>query len=82
MASVTTSPVGTADTLAAVRRIVLALLALGLAGTTVELALLDHVESPLQLLPFIAIALSAGAIVWHLVSPRGVTVRAIQIAMC
>jgi len=68
-------------TLRLLRRFVLVLLALGLAGTTVELLLLDHAESPLQLLPFIVIGLSAASIVWHLASPRGVTVRAIQIAM-
>jgi hypothetical protein len=77
-----TAPTDTGSpTLALLRRFVLALLALGLVGTTVELALLDHVESAPQFLPFIAIALSAAAIVWHLASPRGVTVRAIQIAM-
>jgi hypothetical protein len=68
-------------TLASLRRILLALLALGLVGTSVELVLLDHAESAPQLLPFIAIGLSAATIVWHLASPRGVTVRAMQIAM-
>jgi len=69
------------STVSVLRRLVLALLAFGLAGTTLELLLLDHVESAPQFLPFISIALSAAAIVWHLASPRGVTVRAIQIAM-
>jgi hypothetical protein len=68
-------------TLAKVRTIVLGLVALGLVGTTVELALLAHTEDTLQFAPFITMALAFAAIAWRLLRPRAATVAAVQIAM-
>ena len=73
---------GSADrTLAKIRRLVLALVALGLAGTAVELTLMAHTEDTLQLVPFAALAASFVAVSWWLLSPRGAAVTAVQLTM-
>ena len=68
-------------TLATIRLIVLGLVALGLAGTAAELALMAHTEDTLQLVPFGAIAIAFAAVVWRLVRARPATVLAVRIAM-
>lgn len=57
-----------APTITTLRRLLLALLGLGLAATAVELLLLDHDEDAAQLLPLIVAALALMALVWHGVS--------------
>jgi len=52
-----------ADPYAAVRRLLLALLAFGLVGTVVELVLLDHDEDLRQFVPFAAMALALAGVV-------------------
>lgn len=59
----------------------LGLVALGLVGTAVELALLAHTEDTLQFVPFITMAVAFAAIAWRLARPRAATVAAVQIAM-
>lgn len=68
-------------TLATIRIIMLGLVALGLAGTATELALMAHTEDTLQLVPFVAMAIAFAAVVWRLVRPRPATVLAVRIAM-
>lgn len=75
------SEVASVATLARLRAIVLGLVALGLAGTAVELKLLAHDEDVAQFIPFVAIAVALVAIAWRVVQPRRAAVRAVQLAM-
>jgi hypothetical protein len=63
------------------RRIILALVLLGVLGLTVELLLLEHVESATQLIPFVVLALGliASLLVWRKPVPRAL--RLFQITM-
>lgn len=70
-----------ADPYAALRRLLLALLAFGLAGTAVELTLLGHDEDIRQFVPFAAIAValtSVAAMAW---STRARVVRTFRVLM-
>lgn len=64
-----------------VRRILLAILFIGLTGTAVELLLLDHVEDALQLIPLVAIALGIAALVWHAVGRSWASLFAVRAVM-
>ena len=64
-----------------IRTYLLATLAIGIAGMSVELLLLGHFDSVTQLIPLILLALGAIVVGWHAASPKGVTVRALQIVM-
>lgn len=68
-------------TLARVRGLLMAVLAVGLAGTWIELVLLAHYEEPWQVLPLVVIALAMGALAWFVVRPGAVSGRALQIVM-
>lgn len=68
-------------TLQVVRRILLAILFIGLTGTAVELLLLEHVEDRLQLVPLAAIALGLGALAWHVVRASRASLLALQLVM-
>ena len=63
------------------RRLVQALLLIGLVGTAIELALIDHFEDAWQFVPFGSIALSVGALAWTLISQRAASVWACRLAM-
>lgn len=62
-----------------VRRILLALFALGVVVSTVELLLLEHTESTTQRLPLYALGVAAAAGIGAAVWPRTWTVRAFQV---
>jgi hypothetical protein len=64
-----------------IRTVLLGLIALGLAGTAVELYLMAHIEDALQLVPFATMGFALAAIIWRLLAPRRASVRAVQIAM-
>ncbi|MGH8246632.1 MAG: hypothetical protein ACREUU_09395, partial [Gammaproteobacteria bacterium] len=64
-----------------IRRILLALLLLGLLGTGTELLLLDHFAGPWQLIPLVLIALGIVVFTWHVVQRGRATVRALQATM-
>src|SRR5262245_37389680 len=68
-------------TLEPLRRFVLGLLFLGLAGMTVELLLLAHYDSATQLVPLGAIALALVCLVWHVKAGTEGSVQALQIVM-
>lgn len=53
------------DTLDVVRRVLLAILLVGLVGTTIELLLLKHDEGPAQVIPLVLIGIAFVAIAWH-----------------
>jgi hypothetical protein len=76
-----TGPETTNDTLAKIRIILLGLVALGLAGTAAELALMAHTEDTLQLVPFAVMAPAFAAIVWRLIAPRPGAVFAVRASM-
>lgn len=69
------------DTSASIRKFLLITLAVGIIGTSVELLLLEHVESIQQLIPLVVLALGALTLTWHTAAPRAMTVRALQIVM-
>jgi hypothetical protein len=60
------------------RRLVLFVLVIGLIGTGLELALLDHFEDSLQVLPVALIAAAGASLVWLLVRPGRAIVRVFQ----
>jgi hypothetical protein len=64
-----------------VRRILLAVLVIGMTGTAVELLLLEHVEDGIQILPLAAIALALGALGWHAFRASRASLLAVQVAM-
>ncbi len=55
--------------------------ALGLIGVATELALIEHYESPWQLVPFGAVGVALLALAWHRFSPRRTPARFLQTAM-
>lgn len=69
------------ETLDTVRRVLLAILIIGLAGTAIELLLLDHDEEVIQLVPLALIAMAFVTITWHALNPGGASLRLFQIVM-
>ncbi len=69
------------DDVPAVRRILLAVLFVGLLGTGTDLALLNHVEDPLQLTPLVLLGLGLVLLVWHVINQGRASVRALQVLM-
>ena len=63
------------------RRLLLALLAFGLIGISVELVLLEHYEDPSMFVPFAAIAVSLAAVALHATANTAATARVLQAAM-
>jgi hypothetical protein len=68
-------------TLASLRRILLAILMLGMAGTTTELLLLKHDEGAIQLVPLALIGAGYVIILWHVIDRGRVSVRSLQALM-
>ncbi|HLN85750.1 MAG TPA: hypothetical protein VK200_04795 [Candidatus Limnocylindrales bacterium] len=60
-----TAPVGEATTLCVLRKILLAILILGMAGSGTELILLKHTEEPRQWIPLILLTVASSALAWH-----------------
>ena len=56
-------------------------LVLGLAGTAIELLLLEHYDEPWQLVPLVLIALAFGVLAWHGARRTAASLRALQITM-
>jgi hypothetical protein len=56
-------------------------LVLGLAGTGVELTLLEHYEDPWQLVPLCLVVAGLAALVWFAASRSKPSVRALQAVM-
>jgi hypothetical protein len=63
------------------RRYLLALLAIGCAGTTLELLLLGHFEEFAQYAPLVLLVLGAVAAGWHLAAARALSARVLQAVM-
>jgi hypothetical protein len=60
---------------------VLAIVVIALAGTAVELLLLQHDESLTQLVPLILIAVGVVVIIWHLLADSSMSLRLMRITM-
>jgi hypothetical protein len=69
------------NTLAMMRRWLLAALGLGLVGSGVELILLEHYETAVQFVPLVSIALALAVLIWHRVKGDALSVRALQATM-
>lgn len=69
------------DDVPAVRRILLAVLFVGVLGTGTDLALLNHFEDPLQLTPLVLLGLGLVLLVWHVINQGRASVRALQVLM-
>ena len=69
------------EPLANIRRILLALVLLGILGLTIELLLLEHIESATQLIPFAVFGAGLVATIAAAVRPTRRTLRAFQVVM-
>lgn len=63
------------------RRVLVAILVLTMAGTFVELMLLDHYQDRWQIIPLALLGLAAVVLFWHGVRGGGASVRAIRVVM-
>lgn len=70
-----------ADTLAAIRALLLGSLAVGVLGTIGELILLRHIDRPTQWIPLVLLVGSVPILAWHAKAPGSSSVRALQVAM-
>jgi len=68
-------------TLVVVRRALLVILLIGMAGTTIELLFLKHDEEATQLIPLVLLGLAFVAVVWHVARPTTASVMALQLMM-
>lgn len=76
------SPAAAADeSTRALRRVLGWLLAMGIAGLTAELLLMEHTESLLQWIPLVLLALAAAALALVTLRPTRSTVRLMRAAM-
>jgi hypothetical protein len=64
-----------------IRRILLAALALGVVGTTIELLLLEHYEDWRQRIPLALLGCGLIVLLWHAVDRRAAPLRALQLVM-
>jgi hypothetical protein len=69
------------NTLSTVRTWLAAVLLFGLAGTIVELLLLEHYEDGWQFVPLFLIVVALGVLIWHRARPTAANVRALQALM-
>lgn len=65
--------------LTTIRRLLLATLLAGIAGTGGELLLLGHFESAAQWVPLVLLGLGLAAAFWQLAAPGAASVRALQL---
>lgn len=68
-------------TLQVVRRLLLAILAIGMAGTLTELLFLKHYEDSIQWIPLGLLGLGLVTIAWHILRPSRASLLAIQLVM-
>lgn len=66
------------ETLAAIRKLLLAALGIGVLGTIGELVLLRHIDEVAQWLPVVALTAAVPVLIWHSASPRAASVRTLQ----
>jgi hypothetical protein len=71
----------TPDTATTIRRLLLAVITLGLIGTAVDLVLLEHYEDSWQLVPLFVIVMALGAIAAYMRTGSALTIRVLQSVM-
>ena len=69
------------ETLASIRKLLLAALAVGVIGTTAELILLRHIDKPAQWIPLVFLVAAVPVLIWHASSPSVASVRTLQALM-
>jgi len=69
------------ETLASIRTLLLAALAIGVVGTSGELILLRHIDKAAQWIPLVFLVGSVPVLVWHARSPGVASVRTLQTLM-
>ncbi len=67
--------------LVAIRRLLLAILFLGMLGSLVDLLLIEHLEDRLQFVPVILLGLGLALLAWSLLKPNRLAIRLLQITM-
>ena len=70
-----------AATLGALRRVLLGILLLGMAGTTTELLLLQHDEDASQLIPLILLGTGFAVVAWNALTRTRLSITLLQIVM-
>jgi len=75
------SPITDSPILRVTRRVLLAILVLGLIGSGVELLLLKHTDGLWQLVPLFQIGVALVVLGWHAVAPGPASLRALQVLM-
>lgn len=68
-------------TLAVIRRVLLAILLIGMLGTTIELLLLKHDEEATQLVPLVLLGLGFATVGWHGARPTMASLMTMQTLM-
>ena len=66
------------ETLAAIRRLLLGALAIGVLCTIGELILLRHIDQPAQWIPLVFLGACIPVLIWHTVAPSAASVRVLQ----
>jgi hypothetical protein len=66
------------STLSKIRQALFAVLLFGLAGTGVELVLIEHYEDTLQIVPLALVAVGLAVAIWHGVMRNARSVRVLQ----
>jgi hypothetical protein len=69
------------ETIDVIRRVLLAILLIGLVGTATELLLLKHDEDPAQFIPLVLIGIALVALAWHAIDERRTSLRVVQATM-
>jgi hypothetical protein len=59
----------------------LAILALGLTGTAIDLVLLDHNETSIQLVPLLLIGLGLAVLIWNAMAESSSSLIALRVTM-
>ena len=75
---ITSDSVGTLNSL---RKVLLGILLLGMAGTMTELLLLQHTEDVTQLIPLLLIGAGYLAVAWNAIHRSHLSISALQIVM-
>ena len=69
------------STLQMLRRFLLVILTIGMAGTVVELLLLKHDEDAIQLVPLVLLGAGLASVAWHALRPGTASARLVRMVM-
>jgi hypothetical protein len=63
------------------RRLLAAILLIGMSGTLTELLLVGHVAGRIQLVPVVLLGCGLAALAWHAIAPSRFSARAVRVLM-